>query len=607
METARQRHRLRHVDRIDAALAHIEAWLVAFALAVSAALATAAMLARNLGLSGSPWLDLLPRFATLAIGFIGAGLASRLDKHIAIDFSARLLPPRLARASRIAADTLTACISAWLAKAAVDLIVVERDSGTLIAGSLPSWIPQCVLAWGFGIIALRTLLRAAQSFPPSLAVVPGLFALHIGLAAASADAALYVAATGAVAAAALGAPIFAVIGGGALLLFWSDGADLAVVPIEVYRLTEAPAIVTLPLFTLVGAILAKGDAPKRLVDIARAGFGWFPGGLALATVIVSAFFTTFTGASGITILALGVLLQRLLRQERYPEALTTGLITSSGSIGLLFAPALPLIIYGIVAKVDIDHMFLAGIVPGCVLLLFVGGTALWLSRRSELARHRFDAAVALRALRRGAWDLCLPFLVLGLYLTGLASVAEAAAVGLLYVTFVSLVVHRDVRARDLVALAEESAILVGAVLVIMGASLALTYFLVDHEVPQILVEWAKGSIANRTVFLLALNGLLLVVGCLLDIFSAIVIFVPLLAPVAEVFAVDPVHLGIIFLTNLEIGYLTPPVGMNLFLASFRFNMPLPAVWKTTVPFLVALLAALIIITYWPGLSLWLVR
>jgi tripartite ATP-independent transporter DctM subunit len=589
--------------RCDQWLVRGESALLIAAMFCSMGAATLSVVARQLGVAGTPWFDLLPRYATLAIAFLGAGLATREGGHIALNLLEKALPEHVARWTRMTGEGVACIVSILLARASWDFVLLERAGGSRVLDLLPSWIPPSILIWGFAIAAVRFWLRLATTHLPVSLAAPVVAALL----PYSGEVAVWAAPLALAAGALAGMPRCAGMGGIALYFFWAAGASLAVGPVEIYRLAEAPALVTLPLFTFMGALLAKGQAPARLVEAARRCLCSVPGGLAIATVVLCAFFTTFTGASGVTILALGLLLHQLLTANGYSDRLSVGLITSSGSIGLMFQPALPLILYGVVAKVEIDLMFNAGILPGVLLIAAVSATALLLARGAAGHQVACSWRERGRALRCGAWELCLPVVILGAMRSGIASVSEGAALGALYVLVVALVVKKDVTVAQARAACVESGTMIGAVLVILGVALALTYLLVDYEVPQMIVGWAKAHIHTRWAFLLALNGLLLVVGCLLDIFSALLIFVPLVLPVALHFGVDPVHLGIVFLANLEIGYLTPPVGMNLFLSAFRFQRQLPAIWKTVWPFLVALIVALALITYIPGLSLWLVR
>lgn len=401
----------------------------------------------------------------------------------------------------------------------------------------------------------------------------------------------------------LGTPMFAVMGAAALWGFASEGVSAAAVIIELYRMTDAPALVAIPFFTFAGFLMAEARTPQRLTGLARAALGWVPGGLAVVTLATCAFFTSFTGASGATIVALGGLLYASLLQDNYPERFSLGLVTTCGGLGLLFAPSLPLILYGVVAQVNIDHLFLAGIVPGLLLMVILGSYSVWVGGRAA-PRTPFSGAALGAALRGAAWELPLPVLILGGIYGGFYTAAEAAAVAAFYVLIVEAFIYRDLDLwRDVPRIARESMILVGVILIILGAALGLTNYLVDQQVPQRLLEAMKTWIVNRWLFLLALNLFLLVVGCLMEFYAAIVVVVPLILPIAKEFGVHPVHLAIIFLTNLEVGFTTPPLGLNLFISANRFRLPLNEVWWSSLPFLGLLFAALLLITYLPELSL----
>ncbi|MDX9708553.1 MAG: TRAP transporter large permease subunit [Trichloromonas sp.] len=409
-----------------------------------------------------------------------------------------------------------------------------------------------------------------------------------------------------------GAPLFAIIAAGALLGYQQAEIDLAALAVEVFRLAEMPVLLAIPLFTLAGYLLGESGAPRRLVNLTRALFGRLPGSLAAVALAACAFFTAFTGASGVTIVALGALLYPALQQAGYDERFNLGLITTSGSLGLLFAPSLPLILYGIVAQqtevgrgVGIDRLFVAGLLPGLLMLALLLGYAFWHSRR--LPREEPSAAVGPgRALREAAWELPLPFIVLGGIYSGYFAVSEAAAVTALYVLTVEVVILREIRLTQLPGIVRQAMVMVGGILIILGVSLASTNVLIDAGVPERLFDWVQAHVSSRLTFLLWLNLFLLLLGCLLDIFSALVLVVPLILPVAVGFDVDPLHLGIIFLANMQIGYLTPPVGLNLFIASYRFDRPILTLYRATLPFLLLLLLCVLLITYWPWLSLGLV-
>lgn len=401
----------------------------------------------------------------------------------------------------------------------------------------------------------------------------------------------------------LGAPLFAVIGGGALVGFNREGVDLSVVAIEFFGLSETPVLVAIPLFTFAGFLLSAGQAPARLVRLSQALLGWLPGGLALISLVACALFTAFTGASGVTIIALGALLYPALTQVGYEERFNLGLITSSGSLGLLFAPSLPLILYGIVAEQPVDDLFVAGVLPGTLMILLLGIYCYWRNRKLRYVVAERSWAEARQAIWAARWDLPLPIVVLGGIYGGYFAVSEAAAVTALYVSVIELIVLREVAWRDLPRIMRESMVLVGAILVILGVSLASTNLVIDTGVPQRLFETVSAYVTGPTTFLIVLVLFLLVLGAILDIFSATVLIVPLLLPIAAQYGIDPIHLGIVFLAAMELGYLTPPVGLNLFIASHRFNKDITEIYWATQPFLLVSLVAVIIIAFWPDLSL----
>ncbi len=401
----------------------------------------------------------------------------------------------------------------------------------------------------------------------------------------------------------LGAPLFAVIAAGAMLGFHRSGIDLSVVAIEFFGISEMPILVAIPLFTFAGFVLSESGSARRLVRLSNALLGWLPGGLAIVSLAACALFTAFTGASGVTIVALGALLYPALSQAGYEDRFNLGLITASGSLGLLFAPSLPLILYGIVAGVSIDQLFLAGILPGLLMLAVLSGYSFWRNRHVRQSLSRASWTEVSGALREAIWELPLPVIVLGGIYSGYFAVSEAAAVTALYVILVEMIILREIPWRELPRIIRESMVLVGAILMILGVSLASTNYMIDAGVPQRLFEIIDNYVAGQTMFLLALLIFLLILGALLDIFSAIVLVVPLILPVASLYGVHPVHLGIVFLAAMELGYLTPPVGLNLFISSFRFERSIVDVFRATFPFFVLLLITVVIIAYWPGLSL----
>jgi len=408
----------------------------------------------------------------------------------------------------------------------------------------------------------------------------------------------------------LGAPLFAVIAAGAMWGFYQSEIDLAVMAIEFFRLAEMPMLVSIPLFTFAGYLLSESQAPARLVKLSSALLGWMPGGLAIVSLFACAFFTAFTGASGVTIVALGALLFPALMQAGYKENFNLGLITTSGSLGLLFAPSLPLILYavivqqmGIGAPLTIDELFLAGIIPGVLMLLMLSGWSMWQNR--GLPTHSMEWKEVASALKASCWEIPLPFIVLGGIYSGYFAVSEAAAVTALYVLIVEVLVYREIPLSKLPQIMRNSMVLVGALLIILGVSLASTNYMIDADVPTRMFDYIKAHVDSPLTFLILLNIFLLVLGAMLDIFSALILIIPLLLPIALGYGIDPVHLGIIFLANMQLGYFTPPVGLNLFIASYRFKKPVMQLYKATLPFFFILLLAVLIITYVPALSLYL--
>ena len=411
-----------------------------------------------------------------------------------------------------------------------------------------------------------------------------------------------------------GMPLFAVILSLALVGFYSSGIDLSVIAIEIYRLTNTPLLLALPLFTLAGYLLSHGNTSQRLVRLSRALLGWMPGELVVVSLFSCALFTAFTGATGITIVALGALLYPALKSDGYNKRFSLGLVTTSGSLGLLLPPSLPLIIYAVIVQqmdleqsVTINELFIAGLFPSLLMIFVIILWSGWANRKIHKAKIPFDKKEAFSALKAASWEIPLPFIVLGGIYGGLFAISEAAAITALYVLIVQIFIYKETSLKELPDIAKEAMLVVGGILLILGVSLALTNYLIDAEIPTILFEWVKKHVDSPLTFLLFLNVFLLILGAILDIFSALVIMVPLIVPLAIGYGIDPIHLGIIFLANMQLGYFTPPVGMNLFIASYRFNKPITDIYKATIPFFFVLLAAVLIITYWPALSLVLVR
>jgi tripartite ATP-independent transporter DctM subunit len=555
---------------------------------------------------GIPGSGPIVQHLVLWVGFLGAAIAARDGKLLALASGTFIPEGRWRHAAEIFSAAVASCMAALLAWGGVQLFLNEREAGSSIGGSIPTWVAQVVLPLGFALIAARVVWRASPRWSGRLLASTGLIvafvlmrspALMEGLPAWPLLGLV-------IAAGLLGAPIFAILGGAAVVLFMIDGVTPAAVLIETYALSTSPTLPAIPLFTLAGFLLAEGEASARLLRVFRAWFGWIPGGTAVVCAVLCSFFTVFTGGSGVTILALGGLLFPALLADGYPERFSLGLLTASGSLGLLLPPALPLILYGIVAQLPIEDIFIGGILPGVILTSMIAAWGVREGIKSQTRRQAFALGEAGAAVWAAKWELAMPFIVLGVLFSGVATAVEAAAVTALYALGVQTIVHHDVSfRRDLLRVFAECVSVVGGVLVILGVAVGLTSYLISAQVPAHLLTWTQAHISSQVAFLFGLNLFLLVVGCLMDIFSAIVVVVPLIVPLGIAFGVHPVHLGIIFIANLEMGYLTPPVGLNLFLASYRFKRPLLEVARASLPMLAILGIGVLLITYVPWLTL----
>jgi C4-dicarboxylate transporter DctM subunit len=579
--------------------------LAAIALGLMVALPLAEIVLRRVAGIGIPGSIPFVQHLVLWVGFLGAALAAREGRLLALATGTFLPAGAPRRVAEVLAGAVGAFVSALLFVGAIVLVRTEREVGTMIAAGVPAWVAQLALPAGFALIGLRLVWRSAPRFGAralaAAALAAGLYlAWHPELAAGrSATPGLIVL----VAAAALGAPLFAILGGAAVLLFVADGISPSAVLIETYQLAVKPTLASIPLFTLAGFLLAEGEAPVRLLRLFRALVGWIPGGTALVCTLLSAFFTVFTGGSGVTILALGGLLLPALLRDGYRERFSIGLLTAGGSLGLLLPPSLPLILYAIVAQIPVEDLFIGGVLPG---LLLIGLTGTWVIRESVrrgTPRSRFEVREAASALWHSKWEVLLPVVVLVAIFGGFATIVEASALAALYALVSQTLGHRDIGgARALLRIFADCVATVGGVLIILGVAVGLTSYLISTDVPGRLLEWTQTVVTSPLVFLLGLNLFLLVVGCLMDIFSATFVVVPLIVPLGLAFGIHPVHLGIIFVANLELGYLTPPVGMNLFLASYRFRKPLMHVVAATMPMLAIRGLGVVVITYLPWLS-----
>ena len=650
-------------------IARLEDGTVIAALLLMALIPTAQVIVRLLFDATLTAINDYVRHLAVWVACLSGIVATRERRHLSLSAGLPKLPAPYDRWAAAGATTITVAVTTAVAVSAASLTLIGFDPSARV-GVLPRRAVLAIMPVGFGLMALRAVIAAGRPdgdggsrragaaagvLGAALGVVlalPSLTELIIAVSwevgsglPATMETPLRDAAdavTGAVRAlrlpllivmvvsAVAGVPIFAVLGGISLVMFATNGV-LETVPDEAYGMLISVQVPALPLFAVAGFLLSESGAGKRLIDLCTALFSRFRGGLIIAATLICAYFTTFTGASGVTILAVGGLLAALLLQSGFRKELAIGLLTASGSIGLLFPPSLPIIMYGMVTQTDIRALFAGGMGPGVLmvaaLIVFTLVRARRTARRTaapQAGAGEAGAAVAaagaaaaasapagLReigaALRRAGWEAALPVVILALLFGGITNLVETAAVAVVYLLAVQLLIHRDLRPRDLPRLFAKAAPIIGGILIILGLAKALSFAIVDAQAPQALVQWFGDRVRSPYVFLILFNVALLIAGCLMDIFSATVVLAPLLIPIGESYGLDPVHLGIIFLANLELGYLTPPVGLNLFLASYRFETPLSSLYRSTLPFLAILFASVLVITYVPPLTTTLVR
>jgi C4-dicarboxylate transporter, DctM subunit len=548
------------------------------------------------------------RHGTLWIAFIGATLAAREGAHLKMASGDLIKKEPYKTILFIFQTSIAVAVTGAFVIACYELISAERANLMNVAPFLPTWIAQLPMLVCMAMVGVSFTFKAKGTAERIIVLALAGAFLFIGFVPEASRAGLLVPTVivllaGLVA----GAPLFTVFGGLALFLFFKDGIPLAAVPSEAYRVVSSPTLPTIPLFTLAGYILSEGGASKRLVHLFHALFSWMPGGVAVATVLVCAFFTTFTGASGVTILALGGLLFPMLVKEAYPERFSLGLVTASGSIGLLFPPSLPIIIFGVVAAIPIDRMFIACLIPGLLLVALVSGFGVGLAKFKRIESTPFHFSTLWRALSVAKWDLLLPVIVIAGIFGGLATIVEAAALTVLYAIILECFIHKQLSLtvglpRTMVKCGQ----IVGGVLIILGFAFGFTNYLIDAEIPALLRDWVQATIHSKFLFLIILNMLLIVVASMMDIFSAIVVVVRIMLPIATAYGIDPVHLGVMFLVNLELGYLMPPMGLNLFFSAYRFERPLTEIYRAVVPFIILGAIIVALVTYIPWLSLCLV-
>ena len=562
------------------------------------------------GIAGAP---LIVQQFTFIVGMLGGAIAARDCRLLALSALTSVVHGRAKSAMIVFSQSFAAAITAFLCVASVIFVNDMRQSADVIAFGIKTWYVQLLLPVGFGVIAVRLWWHAAKTWRGRLVAVV-LVAAFVAIALwmpVSPEKMKWPALGLLLLATVLGAPVFTTLGGAALILFWGEGVSIAAVPLTHYSLVTNPSLPTIPLFTLAGYFLAEGGASQRLVRVFNSLFGQIRGGPAIVTALVCAFFTSFTGGSGVTILALGGVLMPVLIAAKYRERTALGLLTGAGSLGILFPPCLPLILYAIIAsqakaQITIEQVFLGGIIPGFVMVALAIWWGVAAGPKIEGERRRFDGREARVAVWSAKWELLLPVVALVALFGGFATPVEAAALTAVYAFIVETFVYRDLKLfKDVPRVVTDCGLLVGGVLLILGVALGFTQYLVDAQVPDQAVAWATGAIHSKWLFLMGLNVVLILVGGLVEIYAAIIVVVPLLVPLGTAFGIDPIHLGIIFLANMELGFLAPPVGLNLLLASYRFNKPMIEVMRAVLPMLAVQFIGVLLITYVPPLTTWL--
>jgi len=590
----------------------VEDWAVVVVVLAMALLPTFHVLVRKINGSGIPSAQVLVQHLTLWVGMLGALLCTREQKHLSLSTS-ELLHGKVQVAAQLFRGIVAAVVTALLAYASTELVKANMSSPNTIVGSLPEWASQAVMPAVLYVMAVRTSIHASPKWAGRIVALaccapfliypilewkaPGTAAAIMAkVDALPADSLKWPLGIAILLALLAGAPIYTGMSGLAMLLFFAEQTPIASVPTQTMDLVLSPTLPAIPLLTAAGYVLAEGGSAKRVIKAYRSLFGWLPGGLAVMTCLICAVFTTLTGGSGVTILALGGLVYPLLREEQYPEGFSLGLVTASGSLGLLFYPSIPVILYGVVAQIpDLNQLYVAGLVPGVLMLLLVCAYCVYVGRKSP--KSKFDGKAGIAALIELKWELILPLVLVVPYVAHIATLMECAALTCTYAIISQVFLTKDIPLKELPATLARAASLVGAVIIVLGVALGLTNYLVDAEVPASVVTWVRAHIHTEVGFLLTLNLMLLVLGSVLEIYSAILILAPLVAPLGASYGVDKIHLAIVFLANLELGFLFPPVGLNLFLSASRFNKPLPQLYRNAAPFLAIMAAAVLLITY----------
>ena len=594
---------------ITSNLKKLEFYFTNIIIALLISLPVLEVVARFFGTTAITSSRMVVQHLTLWVGFFGAVLASSRGKLLSLSSSNLFEPESSFSIKHFIAKSTSLIILISLFWGSLQLVTVEYQYPVNISPLISRWFAQSIMPISLMLMSVILFFKSYSSLKnrSTLLISILLFLSIVSIPQVrESSVTLWFSFFSIIFSLFYGLPIFLGLGGIAALLFWFDWTPLSAISAETYRIVVSPTLPTIPLFTIAGFLLAESKSSIRLLSLFQALFGWIPGGTPIILVIICGFFTAITGGSGVTILALGGLLMPMLIKDGFSKDFSLGLITVSGSIGLLFPPSLPLIIYGVTAGVSIKSIFLGGIIPGLLILVIVASWAIFSSKRQSVAVYDFKINNIKSALIESKWEIAIPFIIMFGIFGGYMTLVETAAISALYVLFITVVIYRDISFSKVGNILIDCCALIGGVLIILGVAMGLTSYIIDAEVPMTLLEWVKTNISSKYIFLILLNVFLLIVGCMMDIFSATIIVVPLIKPIAAYFGIDPIHLAIIFIANLELGYLTPPVGMNLFLSAYRFDESMKSVYTSTMPFYFVMLFCVILITYFPILSTWLV-
>ena len=594
---------------ITSNLKKLEFYFTNIIIALLISLPVLEVVARFFGTTAITSSRMVVQHLTLWVGFFGAVLASSRGKLLSLSSSNLFEPESSFSIKHFIAKSTSLIILISLFWGSLQLVTVEYQYPVNISPLISRWFAQSIMPISLMLMSVILFFKSYSSlknrFTLLISILLFLSIVSIPQVRES-SVTLWFSFFSIIFSLFYGLPIFLGLGGIAALLFWFDWTPLSAISAETYRIVVSPTLPTIPLFTIAGFLLAESKSSIRLLSLFQALFGWIPGGTPIVLVIICGFFTAITGGSGVTILALGGLLMPMLIKDGFSKDFSLGLITVSGSIGLLFPPSLPLIIYGVTAGVSIKSIFLGGIIPGLLILVIVASWAIFSSKRQSVVVYDFKINNIKSALIESKWEIAIPFIIMFGIFGGYMTLVETAAISALYVLFITVVIYRDISFSKVGNILIDCCALIGGVLIILGVAMGLTSYIIDAEVPMTLLEWVKTNISSKYIFLILLNVFLLIVGCMMDIFSATIIVVPLIKPIAAFFGIDPIHLAIIFIANLELGYLTPPVGMNLFLSAYRFDESMKSVYTSTMPFYFVMLFCVILITYFQILSTWLV-